>query len=187
MFLRMLLLVGCLLLLPLAAQANSRYIIEGINVGAGSGLTQKFEVEFVDNKISKIFAKGVSAGGGQRIVAVACMQPDGEIFIDTFTDSAVYSLYKVKVNEAGKQALFIFGFSEDTGTSRTVSEARIIAVDETGNIVDHKVRGFAPVVILKTPMQLNSDKELFFTEMDGSEVVFRYDAAKGDFTFTRNK
>lgn len=183
--LRVFVLIVCLLILPLGAQAGSRYIIEGINVGAGSGLTQRIDVEFVPDKISKIFAKGVSAGGGQRIVAVACLQPNGDLFMDTFTDMPQYSFYKLKVHESGKQALFIFGFSEDTGSSRTLTEARIIAVDAEGNVVNHKVRGFSPVVILKTPMKLNSNKELFFTETDGAEVVFKYDAGKDDFVFVR--
>lgn len=185
MMLRMFVLVVCLLILPLGVQANSRYIIEGINVGAGSGLTQTIEIEFVPNKVSKIFAKGVSAGGGQRIVAIASVQQDGDLFMDTFTESPQYSLYKVVVHESGREGLFIFGFSEDMGSSRKVSEARVIAVDESGNVINHKVRGFSPIVILKTPMQLNSNKELFFTELDGSEVVFKYDTAKGDFIFVK--
>lgn len=185
MMFRMFVLVVCLLMLPLGVQANSRYIIEGINVGAGSGLTQKIEVQFVPDKVSQLFAKGVSAGGGQRIVAVACLQPNGELFMDTFTEMSQYSFYKVKVHESGKQALFIFGFSEESGSSRTLSEARIVAVDANDNIINYKVRGFAPIVVLKTPMQLNSNKELFFTETDGAEVIFRYDAAQDSFAFVK--
>lgn len=186
MILRMFILAACLLLLPVSVDAGSRYIIEGLNVSAGSGLTNRMEVELSNNQMTKVFVKGVSAGGGQRILAIACLQPDGDVFLDTLTDSAQYSLYKVNISDTGRQALFIFGFSEDLGGStRTVNEARIIATNELGTIVSHKVRGFSPIVILKTPMQLDSDKELIFVEPDGAAMVFKYDAAKSDFVFEK--
>lgn len=161
--------------------AESRYLAQKYSFSATGSLVNPLEVDF--GGITKtIYMDKKQIEKNRALLLIGFPVNNDDIFAKQLFDSETYSIYKVRLRDNNKEEIIILGLSESDSRKVKVTEISIIGKDVYGGISAMSVKGFKPVNVLNTPLQLDGNRSIVLP-LDGSGTVMRiyWDNAEGAF------
>lgn len=164
-----------------SVMAESRYLAQKYSFSATGSLVNPLEVDF--GGITKtIYMDKKQIEKNRALLLVGFPTGVNDIFVKQLFDSETYSVYKVRLRDNSKEEIVVLGLSESDSRKVKLTEISIIGKDIYGGISAMSVKGFKPVTVLNTPLQLDGNRSIVLP-LDGSGTVMRiyWDNTEGAF------
>lgn len=155
-FLALLLLI---LVLPLMASAESRYLSKAYPFSASGDLKIPLTVNFTENSETPIIATIGPLLGNKKLLSLE-INKGNETFLLQLNNSLGYVLYKEKTRDDKHEELIVVGYTELARNRYQLEEIKIIGIDKNDRLSSLKVDDFESLELIRAPLQRTKNGEL---------------------------
>lgn len=174
-------LVAYFLLTSMKASAETRHILQKYAFTAQGTLSNPLSVDFGSGQ-KNVLVEKKDLSTDKALLLFAFAIDEDEVFALQLFDSCNYSIYKTTMRDKAREEIVILGLGPIVGKKVQLREIFIIGEDDTGVTRAMPVKGFAPMNVLNSPMQLDRQSNIILPTQVGEKTLrIAWNAATNEF------